>query len=168
MRPLSRVLSAAALITLAACGSKEPEGSGGAGTGASSSSSSGSPSSDPAQACVDDINAYRATLGLAPYERWTQQEACASSEAEKDGASGTPHSAFGACGESAQNECPGWPGPPEKMIGGCLDMMWAEGPGSDFSQHGHYINMSSTTYTKVACGFHVESDGSVWAAQDFR
>ena len=54
------------------------------------------------------------------------------------------------------------------MIPQCLAMMWAEGPGSDFSAHGHYINMSSTQYTKVACGFYTLQDGSVWAVQDFR
>ncbi|MEB2321900.1 MAG: hypothetical protein OZ921_05255, partial [Sorangiineae bacterium] len=31
------------------------------------------------QACVDGINQYRATLGLAPYARWTSAEACADS-----------------------------------------------------------------------------------------
>jgi hypothetical protein len=45
--------------------------------------------------------------------------------------------------------------------------MWNEGPGS-FSGHGHYINMSSSTYTQVACGFYVMSDGHVWANQNFR
>jgi hypothetical protein len=42
-----------------------------------------------------------------------------------------------------------------------------EGPGSDFSTHGHYINMTSTSYTMVACGFYA-GGGGVWATQDFR
>jgi hypothetical protein len=46
--------------------------------------------------------------------------------------------------------------------------MWNEGPGEDFSKHGHYINMSSTKYTKVACGFWTTPKGSVWAVQNFR
>jgi len=54
------------------------------------------------------------------------------------------------------------------MIGSCLQMMWAEGPGSDFSAHGHYLNMSSTNYTKVACGFYVTPQGTVWTLQDFK
>lgn len=78
------------------------------------------------------------------------------------------HSAFGQCGEFAQNECPGWPGPPGSMIGNCLQMMWNEGPGAFNQGHGHYINMSSTQYTKVACGFHVLANGKVWATQDFQ
>jgi hypothetical protein len=118
--------------------------------------------------CVDAINMYRATLGLAAYTRWTAEEPCVDGQAQADAASGTAHSAFGKCGESAQNECPGWPGPPETMITQCLAQMWAEGPGTDFSTHGHYINMSSTSYTQVSCGFYVQSDMSVWATQDFK
>ena len=110
---------------------------------------------------------YRATLGLAALARWTDAEACSDEEAASDGASGTPHGAFGQCGESAQNECPGWPGPPEAMITGCLELMWAEGPGEDFNKHGHYITMSNPAYTKVACGF-ADGMNGVWAVQNFQ
>lgn len=140
-------------------------GAGSTGTGAGNTSSGGP--AGAAQTCVDAINQYRSTLGLPAYARWTDAESCADGQAASDSQSGSAHGAFGACGENAQNECPGWPGPPEQMIGGCLDMMWAEGPGADFSTHGHYINMSSTDYSKVACGFTVLGDGSVWAVQDF-
>jgi hypothetical protein len=138
----------------------------------SSSSASTGTGSDPlAQArhdCVNAINADRATLGLPPYAEWTAEETCTDGQAASDAASNTPHGAFGMCGESAQNECPGWPGPPDSSITQCLAMMWAEGPGTDFSTHGHYINMSSTQYTMVSCGFHSLPDGSYWAAQDFK
>lgn len=120
------------------------------------------------QLCVDTINMYRATLDLPPYTRWTDAESCSDDEAASDSMTMQAHGAFGMCGESAQNECPGWPAPPESMIEGCLELMWAEGPGEDFQAHGHYINMSSTEYTQVACGFHVTADGSVWAVQNFR
>jgi hypothetical protein len=46
--------------------------------------------------------------------------------------------------------------------------MWAEGPGTDYSMHGHYINMSNPQYTKVACGYYTTAKGQVWAAQDFK
>src|SRR5688572_16629579 len=111
---------------------------------------------------------YRAMLSLPAYARWTDAEACSDDEAESDSISMTPHGAFGSCGESAQNECPGWPAPPESMIEQCLALMWAEGPGEDFQAHGHYINMSSTSYTKVACGYHTTANGSVWAVQNFQ
>jgi hypothetical protein len=48
--------------------------------------------------------------------------------------------------------------------------MFNEGPpptnpctGSCYRQHGHYINMTNTRYTRVACGF----DGN-WAVQNFQ
>jgi cysteine-rich secretory family protein len=134
----------------------------------SSAATTGGGGTDPTQLCVDDINAFRATLGLPPYARWNAEESCAGDEAGKDAAANQAHSAFGQCGEFAQDECPGWPGPPGSMIGNCLQMMWDEGPGAFDQGHGHYINMSSTQYTKVACGFHVLANGKVWATQDFK
>ena len=118
------------------------------------------------QACVDRINAFRATEGLPPYQRWSQIEFCSDDEARQDSESGSAHGAFGQCGESAQNECPGWPSI-ENVLEGCLQMMWDEGPGEPFSQHGHYINMSSTDYTRVACGFYETPNGDVWSVQNF-
>ncbi len=136
---------------------------------AMSSSASGGPGPvDPEQLCVDTINNYRATLGLAPLARWNDAESCSDQEAISDSKSMKPHGAFGMCGEWGQNECPNWPGPPEKMIPQCLAMMWAEGPG-DFNQgHGHYLNMSSKSFTKVACGYSNKGAGSLWAVQNFK
>jgi hypothetical protein len=122
-----------------------------------------------AQLCVDTINMYRATLGLAPYARWTvDMEACASSEALSDSQSNRAHGAFGMCTENAQDECPGWGGSLTSVVTGCLKQMWAEGPGTDFSTHGHYINMSSAKYTRVACGFASTPTGKIWATQNFK
>ncbi|MFV8750448.1 CAP domain-containing protein [Nannocystaceae bacterium ST9] len=120
------------------------------------------------QLCVDTINDYRATLDLPALERWTDAEDCSNGEAKSDSESGMAHGAFGTCGESAQNECPGWPGPPEDLTVNCLAQMWAEGPGEPYSEHGHYINMSNPNYTKVACGFYETPDGSWWAVQNFQ
>ncbi len=151
----------AAMLVTAACG-------GGGSQSQSDGGTDGTTDDSAEQACVDAINNYRATLGLPAYARWNAEESCGDSQAQSDSQSGTAHGAFGKCTENAQNECPGWPGPPSSMIGSCLAQMWAEGPGSDFSTHGHYINMSSTSYTQVACGFYTLGDGSVWAVQDFK
>jgi Cysteine-rich secretory protein family len=165
MRAQIAVLTIAA--ALAGCGgSGDAGGSGGAGGGASTGA--GDSLTEARQTCVDKINSLRASIGVPPYAEWTAAETCTDGQAQADAASMTPHSAFGQCGEFAQDECPGWPGPPASMIGACMDQMWAEGPGSDFATHGHYINMSSTTYTMVSCGFSTQSDGSVWATQDFK
>ena len=123
---------------------------------------------EAAQVCVDEINRYRATLGLPALVRWRDAEACAGDQARQDSESGEAHGAFGQCGEWAQNECPGWPMPWEESIVDCLAMMWAEGPGEDFNLHGHYINMSNPDYTEVACGFYQTPFGDYWSVQDFR
>ncbi len=117
--------------------------------------------------CVDRINEYRNSIGLPPYARWTAAEECADSQAERDSISNDAHGAFGDCNEWAQNECPGW-GSIDQVLTGCLKMMWDEGPGEDFDTHGHYINMSSTDYDRVACGFFITQGGDVWAVQNFR
>jgi len=157
---LRTVLPLFAAFALCACSSSDEAGSTGPGT-----------SSDPLNAardkCVATINEYRATLGLPAYARWNDAETCSDGEAQKDSVSKKAHSAFPSCGESAQNECPGWPGPPESLLTGCLKMMWAEGPG-DFAAHGHYINMSSKSYTKVSCGFFQTPEGNWWAVQNFK
>jgi len=134
-----------------------------------SSATTGASDPDEAatQLCVDTINMYRATLGLPALARWTDAEDCSDAECLSDGMTNTPHGAFGMCGELAQNECPGWPGDPADIIGGCLELMWNEGPGDDFNTHGHYINMSNPNYTKVACGF-APGMGGVWAVQNFQ
>jgi hypothetical protein len=114
------------------------------------------------QACVEGINGYRATLHLPPLARWSAAESCSDGEALSDSKTREAHGAFGHCEEMAQNECPGWPGSPTAMIGECLKMMWAEGPGG-----GHYENMRAR-YTQVSCGFATAADGTLWSVQNFR
>ena len=117
------------------------------------------------EACVEHINALRATKQLPPLARWDGNEDCADAQAASDSVTGRAHGAFAACPNLAQNECPGWSSltGSNGIVPGCLDMMWAEGPGG-----GHYDNMTRSGYTMVACGFHVTPDGTVWSVQDFR
>jgi len=129
---------------------------------------------DPHQACVDRINELRATLNLPALARWTEAEACSNQQSADDHQGGGAHGGFGRCEEFGQNTCPGWPGI-DAVIGGCLDSMWAEGPpptdtcdGDCFQAHGHYLNMTSTQFTKVACGFHDDGQGDVWSNQNFK
>ncbi len=161
-------LARASLASLASSGcSEDPSSldtthSSTSGTTATSSGSGSSPNASAAELCVSTINELRATKGLTPYARWTAIETCADSEATSDGASNGAHGAFGKCAEVAQNECPGWPGPPSTMIPQCLKAMWAEGPGG-----GHYEAMTSHLYTEVSCGFGTAPDGMIWAVQNF-
>jgi hypothetical protein len=127
------------------------------------------------QQCVHRINYYRSTIGLGPLARRMDKDSCVDSQCESDAASGTPHGAFGRCGEGAQNECPGWRSL-TSIITGCLQSMWDEGPppvpydsckAACYQAHGHYINMTSPKYESVACGFYITSEDKVWAVQDF-
>ena len=144
-----------------AASSTGTSGSGTSGSGTSGTSATTNDGS-AADVCVATINQYRATKGLQALARWSATETCADSQAASDGSTKAAHGAFGKCGEVAQNECPGWPGPPATMIPKCLDAMWGEGPGG-----GHYEAMSSRLYTKVSCGFGTAPDGAIWAVQNF-
>jgi hypothetical protein len=109
-------------------------------------------------------------VGSAPLTENSSQDSCIDGQAKADETAMTAHSAFGMCSEFAQNECPGWPGPPAAIMGymsqSCLDQMWAEGPPPQ-GQDNHWLNMENPQYTKVACGFFQAPDGSWWATQDF-
>jgi len=91
-------------------------------------------------------------------------------------------------GFGAQNACPNWTvgtrtGNPTlaDAIKRCLASMWAEGeppipvsecirdqtPGGCFLTHGHWINMTATNSTWVACGFYLVGNGTYWMNQDF-
>ncbi|HLK39289.1 MAG TPA: hypothetical protein VKU41_21160, partial [Polyangiaceae bacterium] len=78
---------------------------------------------------------------------------------------------------NGQDECPGYPND-TYVISTCLQQMWNEGPPPNgvqacegnnacFEMYGHFINMSSTMNTKVACGFYTTPSGQVWATQNF-
>ncbi len=119
--------------------------------------------------CVQLINMYRGTLS-PPSPPLTQaslaNETCVDGQAKADFTANTPHSAFGQCNESAQDECPGWPGPPASINTGCLAQMWAEGP-PPAGQDNHWLNMENPQYTQVACGFYQTPSGDWWTTQDF-
>ncbi len=168
---------------------KATAGTGGsAGKGTAGSGAGGSNPSDPFDPyrtlCVDTINQYRATKSLPPLDRWTSAEACVDSNAEIDGKANQAHKAFSSgqsCGAYGQNECPGWGTNYASAVPGCLKMMWDEKDKAvcsgcetcefpyqgckncEFQACGHYLNMKSTKFSKVACGFW---DGG-WYAQNF-
>lgn len=159
-------------------GSSSSNGGSGSSSAGTSSSNAGSGTSgssgggddmygDARKRCVDRTNELRASIGLGPIPRLESAEACADGQAKSDSESGKAHGAFDDCLDQvknwsgvAQNECPGY-GSVEQALGGCLDMMWAEGPGG-----GHYDNMTGKS-THTACGFYTTPQGKVWMVQDF-
>jgi hypothetical protein len=121
--------------------------------------------------CVARINQLRWECQcLPPLERWTEAEDCADQQAQYDYEVDEAHAGIGAdiCepGGGSQNECPGY-GPSFGIVDFCLQQMWDEGPGEDFQAHGHYINMSSQTVTRVACGRYETPEGDIWSVQNF-
>ncbi|MDO9021910.1 MAG: hypothetical protein Q8S73_03740 [Deltaproteobacteria bacterium] len=131
---------------------------------------------DPRQDCVDRINQFRRECQcLPPLQRWTAGEACADNHAMIDQQTRTAHNGFRmrVCSNSGsgQNECPGWLGwgSVASTVSGCLQQMWDEGPGDFYGPppHGHYLNMSSRSFTRVACGYFT-SGGATTAVQNFQ
>lgn len=121
--------------------------------------------------CVARINQLRWQCQcLPPLERWTEAESCADQQAQYDYEVMEAHAGISAkiCepGGGSQNECPGYGGG-FGIVDFCLQQMWDEGPGEDFQVHGHYINMSSETVTRVACGRFETADGEIWSVQNF-
>ena len=166
---------------------------GGAGGGTSSSGGTGG-SVDPFEpyriACVENINAHRATKGLPALARWIEAEPCVDQQASEDAMTGQAHGAWLSgnygCNGKGQNECPGWGA---EGIESCLDSMWSEKdqpgcsgcdqcnesydpscPSCDFYGQttgdvcGHYANMIAKYVSRVACGF--SSQGG-WDAINF-
>lgn len=129
--------------------------------------------------CVARVNQFRACACLPPLQRWMDGEACANQDASYDAMNQSmgAHAGFKAkicAAGSAQDECPGWRSN-EQVISGCLQQMFNEGPppmnpctGTCYEQHGHFINMTNTRYTMVACGYYTASNGQIWAVQNFK
>ena len=134
-------------------------------------------SGDIYQDCVDRINQFLTQCACLPaLTRRKDGEACADQMAEYDASMNSAHA--GAIAKicqpgGSQNECPGYSSNAQ-VIGLCMQQMWDEGPpptdpctGDCYEEHGHFINMTDKSVTKVACGFYTTAQGKVWAAQNF-
>jgi hypothetical protein len=123
---------------------------------------------DYRSACVAKVNAFRATLNLPALVRRKDMEECADAQAKQDFHNNKAHGALGQCQESiGQCECPNWGNRTDsEIVNQCLQQMWDEGPGSDFSKHGHFRIMSNADAKGVACGIYREG-GNVWAIQNY-
>jgi len=129
------------------------------------------------QDCVDRINQFLTQCAcLPPLARRTDGEACADQMAKYDADNNSPHAGVidGICQPGgSQNSCPGYASN-QQVIGLCMQQMWDEGPpptsnctGDCYQQHGHFINMTDPSVTRVACGFFTTTGGEVWAVQNF-
>ena len=129
--------------------------------------------------CLAKINEYRATEDLPPLTLASEEkQTCADKQSADDFKTNEAHGHFGDCGEFAQNSGPNFSGSWQKNASAVaeyyLKMMWedekakAEKGVTEYAQIGHYLNMKNTSYTKVACGIALSSDGKTgWFNVDF-
>ncbi|MEO6774282.1 MAG: CAP domain-containing protein [Kofleriaceae bacterium] len=166
-----------AMSALGACGGDDGSMAGGDG-GAGSDMGSGSGGNLTAkQFCVAETNRYRAMNGKPAVTEAANLEAYADTGAMTDYTANSPHSHFSATSGGgiafAENECPGhsgWHLSPggdlNALVGMCIAAFYAEGPGSDYSTHGHYINMMGA-YATLGCGIFTAGNNDVTIIQDY-
>ena len=154
------------VLALAACGGSDGGTTGDAPPGGQSAK----------QFCVSETNRYRAMNSKPALAESAQLEAYADTGAMVDYTSNMPHSHFSSTSGGgiafAENECPGhsgWQLPPggdmNAVVGQCIAAFYAEGPGTDYATHGHYINMMGN-YAKLGCGIYV-SGTDITIVQDY-
>ena len=135
--------------------------------------------------CLAKINEYRATENLKPLALASEEkQACVDRQSADDLASNVAHGHFGECGEFAQNSGPNfstvWGKSASDVAERYLKMMWEAEKAlvtsgkrdlekeEDFPYIGHYKNMRSASYTKVACGIVLNAEGKKgWFNVDF-
>ncbi|HTR55041.1 MAG TPA: CAP domain-containing protein [Kofleriaceae bacterium] len=155
-----------------ACGGGTTGGGGGGGGGGVDAANG---SATPLAYCVSQTNMYRATAGKPALTESSALEAYAATGAMYDFTNG-PHAHFTATSGGgiafAENECPvqgNWMlqpgGDMTALVGMCVQAFYNEGPGSDYSTHGHYINMMGP-YTTLGCGIYQQGTG-VTIVQDY-
>lgn len=126
--------------------------------------------------CLEVINGYRATEGIAPLTLADEsKQECADKQSADDLATGKGHAHSGACGEFSQNSGPNITlaiyDTEKKIVDAYLEMMWNEkklvesgekdpNKDEDFPAIGHYLNMKRTSAKSVACGIAKSADGT--------
>ena len=116
--------------------------------------------------CADEVNRYRASVGLSTLTRSADLEAFAAQAAKADGLSHQAHHWFTTTGgggmSAAENEILWWQGyGVRSVIQQGLQQMWQGGPAGE-----HYDIMVGP-YSQIGCGIFVNGS-EVTVAQDFR
>jgi uncharacterized protein YkwD len=119
--------------------------------------------------CVEEVNRYRASVGVAPLTRSSRIDEFSTNAAHVDGEAHQAHTYFlmtngGNGTASAENVIPWWKtsqyGSVRAIVTKGLATMWAEGPGGD-----HYENMKGN-YSEMGCGIFTSND-EITVSQDF-
>jgi len=165
-----RACATAVVLTLVACGGDDGTAGGDGGNGSGGNLTA-------KQFCVSETNRYRAMNSKPALTEAANLDAYADTGAMTDYNANSPHSHFSSTNGGgiafAENECPGHSGwhlsPGEDMnslVGMCIAAFYAEGPGTDYSTHGHYINMMGN-YATLGCGIFMASNSDVTIVQDY-
>ena len=142
-------------------------------------SSRGAPATSPEAHNLRGINAYRATLGLAPLvldpglsafalegSRALARERRAHGHFRRASRGGALFRVHGFAGHAAENQGDpnGWPpmASVEAQIDDILAAMWREGPGG-----GHYDAMANPRLKRVGIGLLTTPDGRLYLTNDF-
>jgi hypothetical protein len=168
-------MKAALLVVVAACSSNNSVPGDGMGSGSGRDGSGSGSATTPLQICVQETNNYRAMNGKPALTESSALEAYAATGAMYDFTNG-PHAHFTSTSGGgiayAENECPvqgNWMLPPGGDMGmlvrQCIAAFYAEGPGTDYMTHGHYINMMGP-YGSLGCGIYQMGNG-VTIVQDY-
>lgn len=118
------------------------------------------------QLCSDEINRYRASIGLPALARSSSLEQFAADAAQHDAGVGVAHTLFrqtnGGGVAMAETELLLWPNRavPDVIKRGLSDM-WSQGPS------GEHYSILAGPYTQVGCGVFV-SGGVVSVTQDYK
>jgi hypothetical protein len=160
---LTRPAAVAALCIVAFACAAAPTAPTAAGTTSAASSANVDAS---VSFCTEEINRYRATIGLGALDRAADLDSFAAQAAEHDGRAGVPHQYFritnGGGISRAENQLLLWKGyAVNEVIRQGLAQMWAEGPGGS-----HYQIMAGK-YGQVGCGI-FRNGSEVNVSQDFR
>jgi uncharacterized protein YkwD len=179
MRTRARLAIAAVALCapLVACGGGG--GSGGGGGGGGIGPLRGTVNTVDVQYTIDRINAFRASIGVAPITGNQQLHDFAVDGSQQLLNDHIPHQHFrehadagtlfttdgfrSPAGEN-QGDPRGWP--PRANVRAQIDeilaMMWAEGPGG-----GHYDNMANTQFLRVGVGLVLDDFGRLYFTNDF-
>ena len=171
----SSVASPASSATAASSASEESSSSAGSAEPESCASENAFFNEGWREDCLAKINEYRATEDMPPLTLAAEEkQTCTDDQAAADLAENKAHGHFGDCGEWAQNSGPNftasWLKTATDVSDYYLEMMWNEkklvesgaadlNSDADYGKIGHYKNMRSASYTKVACGISLSADG---------
>jgi uncharacterized protein YkwD len=188
---------AASVVAVASCSSSGGDGGGGSGgTTGSGGAGDGSPTDAPTAdggfdefqtRNLNDVNMYRATLGIAPLKLDVQLSAFALAGSQEEACNHIPHDHFMmaeaagtlfttdgfmmSAGEN-QGDPTGWsiitsnPTTNElDQIDAIQKAMFDEGPG-DGEAHGHYENIMNPAYDRLGVGL-VEVGNMLYLTNDF-